>query len=230
MDFKNVNLLIGTPAYNCLVHIDYNNTLFTLHRYLKYDTMYLGNESLIPRGRNTIASFFYNNKQYTHLLFLDADIGMLYNGTFNPYGILRLLNWGKDVIGAPVPLKGTDKNGKLVYNITPPIEQEEENLYSVKHIGTAVLLFSRKAIDSLVEDAKEKNNVYTSNKHSRTQIGKIEVTNQYDIFKVGVVDGEYLSEDYYACHMLKSLGYKIYCDDTIHVVHNGNVRIGEELL
>ena len=230
MDFGNINLLIGIPAYGCLTHIDNNLTLFSLIQHLKFDIKYVGNESLITRARNTIASFFYHNKQFTHLLFLDADVGLMHNGEFSPYGILRLLNWEKDVIGAPVPLKGTDSNGNLVYNVTSPIQNIEGNLFSVNHIGTAVLLFSRKAIDSLVEDAKINNHVYTSNPHSRGINQKVDVTEQYDIFKVGVVNGTYLSEDYFACATLKNMGYTIYCDDSIQAIHNGNVRIGQQVV
>lgn len=229
-DFSEVNLLIGTPAYNCWVHIDYNMTISTLHEYIKYSVMYVGNESLIPRGRNTIISHFYNNKIYTHLLFLDADIGLIHEGRFSPHGILKLIYEGKDVIGAPVPLKGTDSQGKLVYNVTPPIKNVKDNLFSVRHIGTAVFLLSRKAVDSLVDEAKSKNYVYSSNKHSRGSDGKVEVSDQYDVFRVGVVNETYLSEDYFACETLRNLGYDIYCDDSIHVIHNGNVRIGENIL
>lgn len=230
MDFNNVNLLVGIPAYGCLTHIDNNATVFSLLNTIKADIKYLGNESLIPRGRNSIASYFYHSTQFTHLLFLDADVGLLYNGSFSSHGILKLLNWDVDVIGAPVPLKGTDVNGNLIYNITPPITNIKDNLFSVKHLGTAVLLLSRKAITSLVNEAISTNNVYKSNPNTRGMDKKIEVRDHYNIFRVGVIDGEYLSEDFFACATLRGLGYTIYCDDSIHVIHNGNIRIGETVL
>ena len=41
---------------------------------VKLTTIFLGNESLIQRGRNTIAHHFMNLPDATHLLFIDADI------------------------------------------------------------------------------------------------------------------------------------------------------------
>ena len=41
---------------------------------VKLTTVFLGNESLIQRGRNTIAHHFMNLPDATHLLFIDADI------------------------------------------------------------------------------------------------------------------------------------------------------------
>ena len=58
--FENVNLLIGIPAYNCLTHIDNNNTIISIcSSHLNARVMYIGNESLITRGRNSIISVFY---------------------------------------------------------------------------------------------------------------------------------------------------------------------------
>ena len=41
---------------------------------VKLTTVFLGNESLIQRGRNTITHHFMNLPDATHLLFIDADI------------------------------------------------------------------------------------------------------------------------------------------------------------
>jgi hypothetical protein len=45
---------------------------------------------------------------------------------------------------------------------------------------------------------------------------------QYDVFQVGVKDGEYLSEDYWVCKTLQEKGFKVYVDTSIPVRHNGN--------
>ena len=44
---------------------------------------------------------------------------------------------------------------------------------------------------------------------------------QYDIFGVGVKNGEYLSEDYWVCEALAELDYKIYVDTAVAVNHTG---------
>jgi len=43
----------------------------------------------------------------------------------------------------------------------------------------------------------------------------------YDVFQVGVVDGEYLSEDFWLCKELGELGYHIYISDAVTVIHHG---------
>ncbi len=47
----------------------------------------------------------------------------------------------------------------------------------------------------------------------------------YDIFKVGIFNGEYLSEDYFFCKLCRKLGYKVYVDLFIKVRHNGMLPI-----
>lgn len=205
-----INILIGTPAYNGQLHIDYFNSIMSFHAAkLPITVMCIGNESLITRGRNTIISFFRDNTQFTHLLFLDADIGI------DAEGLIKLLQHDKDVIGAPVPLKGYDSKGNKVYNVTNPVK--EDILYTVDKLGTAVFMINRKAVEDLCNNAE----TYEGNALTR---GAAQKNIQYDVFKTGVENGIYLSEDYYACKKLRELGYKIYVDDTIITKHNGMVQ------
>lgn len=207
------NVLICVPAYNGMLHIDCANSLLKLNGTgLKFSVMFIGNESLITRGRNTCISYFHNLKQFTHLLFLDADINI------QPQDIIKLINHNKDVVAAPVPLKGFDDKGNKVYNITLPELDAETGLYKVTHVGTAVFMLSRKAVDSLILNAIEKNDIYSSSRFTR---GENKDINHYDVFKTGVYNGIYLSEDYYACKILKELGYNVFVDDKIITEHNG---------
>jgi len=86
-------------------------------------------------------------------------------------------------------------------------------------------MLSRKAVDALVKDAIENKDIYYGNSHTRGD--KIEDTKMYDVFKVGVVDkdflitGDYLSEDYYVCNRLRKLGFEIYVDINVKTQHNG---------
>ena len=57
------------------------------------------NESLISRARNTLTAKFLHNKESTHLMFIDADIG------WEPWHLLVMLNAQKDVIGGLYPMK-----------------------------------------------------------------------------------------------------------------------------
>lgn len=216
---KEINLLIGTPAYNGMVHIDYLNSIMEYHgNKIPVTTLTIGNESLITRGRNTVISYFHKLKQFTHLLFLDAD---MYLSADN---LIKLIAHDKDVIGAPVALKGYDSDGKPVYNVGK-VTGEEGQLFKVDRVGTAVFMLSRNAVDSLIDDAVKSNLVYGSNPHTRGD-GAADIP-MYDVFQVGVFDGEYLSEDYLVCKKLQKLGYNIYVDASVKNRHNGMFVFGE---
>ena len=207
-----MKLLVGTPAYNCLVNTDYLHTILALERIkVPFELITIGNESLITRARNKILSFFQANKEFSHLLFLDADIGIKADD------IKKLLLWEKDVIGAAVPLKGYQDN-KLVFNFGKILDRNMP-LIEVDRIGCAVMMLSRKAVQALVDAADQ----YDAGAISRgTQLH----IHMYDVFKVGVIDGEYLSEDYWVCKTLRDKGFSIYVDASIRTKHSGMFSFG----
>lgn len=209
-----VNLFIGTPCYNSQIHSDYLHSIMSFYEAnIPFTIMTIGNESLITRGRNQIISYFYNTTDFTHLLFLDADIHL------HADGLLRLLYHEKDVIGAAVALKGRNViTGQSVYNVGEHLGGENE-LVRTNKLGTAVFMLSRKAVNALVEKAKEEDDIYYPNPHTRGDAQPdIEL---YDIFKVGVFDKDYLSEDYYVCKNLMELGFDVFVDPSVQTKHNG---------
>lgn len=210
-----VNILVGTPCYNSMLHSDYVHSVISFHeRKLPFAVLTLGSESLITRARNTIISHFYRMENFTHLLFLDSDIHL------HADGLVRLLAQEVDVIGAPVALKGYDaETGKPVYNTGKLIEDKGNGLIMTDRVGTAVFLLSRKAADALVRHAVDNGNTYMGNPNTRGD--SIDDMKMYDIFQVGVKGGEYLSEDYWACKILRKLGFDIYVDTNVQTRHNG---------
>jgi len=213
-----INLFIGTPCYGGQCHTDYLHSLISYYESkIPFTVMTLGNESLISRGRNTLASYFYRMVGPTYLLFLDADIYLHANE------LIKLLSHDKDVIGAPVALKGHDAEGNPVYN-TGKILEEEGDLLKVDKLGTAVLLLSRKAVNELVYHAEDNGDVYYSNPHTRGDADPS--VKMFDIFKTGVFNKEYYSEDYYACRTLRKLGFDIYVNPNVRTRHNGNYVFG----
>jgi hypothetical protein len=216
-----INLFVGTPAYGCQVHIDYFNSMMALKtgaikKGINVDFGLIGNQSLVPKARNALISHVYSHKQYTHLIFIDADIGI------PNFCIPHLLSRQVDVIGIPVPLKGYNKDGSPVLN-TGDIFNIKDGLGETNYIGNAVLMLSRKAIDSLIEISQP---YLLDNNYTR---GDQITEKHYDVFKIGVFNIKdknsdksiYLSEDYYICYKLKESGYNIYVDLTVPVKHNG---------
>lgn len=212
------NLMVGTPAYNSMVHTDYVRSLLGLNAAgINYSLLAIGGESLITRARNSVLAHFYHNKSFTHLLFLDADVYL------DGRDVQKMLDHKRDVIGAPVQLK-TFENGKPVFNISGPLA-EEGSLAIVERLGNAVMMLSRDAVMALVDEAKKDNRVYGANPFARGAGDSEEI---YDVFQVGVKDGVYLSEDFWVCHQLRNLGFDIHVDLSIRTRHQGSMSFGPD--
>lgn len=212
---ENVKILIGTPCFGSICHTLYTSSLLkTSKKYPNIDVYFVNNQ-IVTRGRNMILKYFFQNKQYTHLMFIDSDID------WNPEDIEKLVNHKKHVIGGFYPCK--DYIWERLANISmfkPPMlnryianyekfDRDENGLVSIRHIGTGFLLMSRECLESLCErNSKLK---YTDDNG--------EVT--YALFDTGIVDNEYLTEDYMFCHLWKKTGGKIYGDPTIKLGHSG---------
>jgi hypothetical protein len=89
------------------------------------------------------------------------------------------------------------------------------NLKVVDKVGTAVFMLTRKAVDCLIQNATP----YSRNPMSR---GRNEDIPHYDVFRTAVVDGQYLSEDYFVCDTLQKNGFDVYVDTSVATRHNGN--------
>ncbi len=211
-----VHVMVGTPAYGGMVHLDYVRSLFGfLGSGISFESVAIGNESLITRARNTILAGFHRRKEFSHLLFLDADVHL--SGS----GLAQMLAADVPVIGAPVALKRINPDGSRVWNVGRS-KGSRGGLLKVEHIGTAALMLSRAAVDALVEDAIAHHRTYA---RPATTQGDIETDVHYDIFQVGVHEGEYLSEDYWVCRRLLSLGFDIFVDASVVTVHNGIMAV-----
>jgi len=203
-------VMIGTPAYGGNFQLDYLlSTIGIVHSGIQWKPYYIKNESLIGRARNTILSAFYHDKAMNRLLFMDADIGL------DQADFLKIANSRHDVTAAAVRLKSHDQQ----LNITKIVEAIDDQYVSVEHVGTAVFSLSRKAVNALVKNAIKNGDVYT-----KGTPGGDETKEYYDVFKTGVRDGVFLSEDFWCCQTLRELGFKVVVDNTILTRHTGNVE------
>ena len=216
------NMLIGTPAYGGQVHTDYVRSILPLQSVgVHFNVAFVGNQSLITRARNEIFSIFVSEKAkaFSHLLFLDADMGIDHRH------VRKMLDYQLPFIGAAVPLKGFKETGDLHFNTGKELDQSENGLIEYDMVGTAVMMISRELALNVANKAKEDNLVYSKSglraKRDNWRIDNgIDVT--YDVFKVGVYDDQYLSEDFFFCRYLREMDYKILVDPSIPTRHNGN--------
>lgn len=208
------HIMIGTPAYGGMVHLDYLNSLLSYQQAgIGFTLASIGNESLITRARNTVLSMFWANESCSHLLFLDADVSL-------PADALKhMLAQQRDVIGAPVALKARNAQGARMYNIGRCLGEAGEQVL-VEHIGTAALLLSRKAVGALVNQAIAQGRMYRVSQETLRGDYAAD-TPMYDVFQVGVVEGGYMSEDYWVCRQLRALGFDIHVQIDVVTQHHG---------
>lgn len=151
----------------------------------------LVNESLITRGRNTLVAKFLHNKESTHLMFIDADIG------FEPWHLLVLLNRDVDVIGGLYPMKSIPV--KWCVNGFEGAEEGPDGLQEVSKTGTGFFLVKRHVF--------EKMDQHPAIKPFMNDIGLPPELNQYmkTYFDTAVREGRYYSEDWtFNCRRLSA--------------------------
>ena len=229
----NLHLVIGTPMYGGMCTSEYTQSLLNLSEAanksegVKLTTIFLGNESLIQRGRNTIAHHFMNLPDATHLMFIDADI------KFRTEDIIRMIAADKSLIVGPVALKGynweeirqaavnnEDDIGRTggVFNINklPDIDMVDENTpFEIEHGGNAFMMIRRDVFETL----KPHTPIYTNG--GRSLPDDVEI---YDYFRVEINKdtNHLLSEDYFLCHSYRQLGGKVWCAPWVETGHFGS--------
>ncbi len=228
----NLHLVIGTPMYGGMCTSEYTQSLLNLSESanksdVKLTTIFLGNESLIQRGRNTIAHHFMNLPDATHLLFIDADL------KFRTEDVVRMIKADKSFIVGPVALKGynweeirqaavngEDDIGRTggVFNINklPGIDMVDENEpFEIEHGGNAFMMLRRDVFETL----KPHTPIYTNG--GRSLPDNVEI---HDYFRVEINKdtNHLLSEDYFLCHSYRQLGGKVWCAPWVETGHFGS--------
>ena len=228
----NLHLVIGTPMYGGMCTSEYTQSLLNLSESanksdVKLTTIFLGNESLIQRGRNTIAHHFMELPDATHLLFIDADM------KFRTEDVVRMIKADKSFIVGPVALKGYNwdeirqaaVNGEEdinrtggIFNINklPGIDMVDENTqFEIEHGGNAFMMLRRDVFETL----KPHTPIYTNG--GRSLPDGVEI---YDYFRVEINKdtNHLLSEDYFLCHSYRQLGGKVWCAPWVETGHFGS--------
>jgi hypothetical protein len=166
------------------------------------------NESLISRARNTLTAKFLHNKESTHLMFIDADIG------WEPWHLLVMLDAQKDVIGGLYPMKSLPV--KWCVNGIPGVSEDPNSpLVEVSKTGTGFLLMKR--------DVFEKLDSHPAVRAFANDIGLPPELNQYmkTYFDTAVREGRYYSEDWTFCENWRDLGGQVWVDKRVLLRHTG---------
>jgi hypothetical protein len=197
---------------------------------MSYTAMF--NESLVQRARNALAHGFMKREQYTHLMFIDADI------RFNPNDVASMIKADKDIICGIYPKKeisweGVYKavkegvpveklkhyTGSMVVNlvgysgsVTVPVDKPVE----IWNGGTGFMLIKRNVFETMKDTVKS----YLNDVRDLGQsLGQDRI---YEYFPVFIDEDErLLSEDYAFCRLARDAGFKVYAAPWVSLGHFG---------
>jgi hypothetical protein len=165
------------------------------------------NESLISRARNTLTAKFLHNKESTHLMFVDADIG------WEPWHLLVMLNRDVDVIGGLYPMKSLPV--KWCVNGFEGAQEGADGLQEVSKTGTGFMLIKRHVFEKL--------DAHPATKPFINDIGLPVELNPYmkTYFDTAVRENRYYSEDWTFCENWRDLGGQVWVDKRVLLKHTG---------
>ena len=241
MKKKELSVMIATPCYGGLLSEGYLHGIMSVTQTaaqhgFKVHLNTMGNESLITRARNTRVSQFLDEDDkdpdaFTHLMFIDADIG------FKGEAVGRLLMSDHDIACGVYPRKSIDWKGvpdlikkspehleqrALGYNLNfqNPENIEVENGFSeVMDAATGFMCIKKEVFRKMIE-------AYSNLKYTSDQIinnERYSSKNSYALFDC-IIDeksNRYLSEDYAFCRLWQKIGGKIHVDLRSPLTHYG---------
>lgn len=227
-------LFISTPCYDSMVTMQYTTSLLnlvtTLNQYkIEFMIDFTGNESLIPRARNSSLGKFMSSG-FTHLLFIDSDI------EFPAKAVIDLLLSDKDVVCCSYAKKGINWN-RLMHSLQHDTQSHEslesrgldfaynailddngkiikdKNLIRVRHASTGFMMIKR----SIVAELQKK---HTELEIITDDTSRIDNT-IYGLFCCMIKNKQYLSEDYSFCERVNEIGGTVWIDTTHNLNHIG---------
>ena len=162
--------MIATPANGGSVTISYLRSLLRLQASILGSgsamTAMQTESMFLPHARNVLATLFYEQPAFTHLLFIDSDMG------FSPSLIHRMIDFEQPIVGVIAPhrsidfanvaaaakkttdpkrleqLSATFTTGAIVRNSEGGIAVKQ-GFVQVEKLGTGILLIRRDAIDRI---------------------------------------------------------------------------------
>jgi hypothetical protein len=234
---QGTHLFIAVPCYGCKMSTTFVTSLLRLEGFclghgIRLTFEFLGNESLITRGRCILAERAMRSNA-THLLFIDADIG------FSPHTILRMVAFDAPVTCGIYAKKGLNFNdvvacsktdektladSALNFNINLPKTKNhsvQNGFLEVMDAATGMMLIRMDCLKKLREIYAPTHLVKNDIPSSRDAMP------EYVALFETVICGEtrrFLSEDYAFCRKAQENGFRVYADIFAPLVHVGSMQ------
>jgi hypothetical protein len=239
VELQHIYPVIMTPSHDGKFFQNYVTSLlnFTIQAEragMPLQIMMRQGESLVTRARNQCVADFLANPQWTHLFWIDADIG------FSAEAAFRLLRSGYDIAAGVYPFKqenwpqeglpaGTTQQqfeaGYTHYPVNARLAEGDNEIHltiqadgflRMDEAPTGFMVIKRCVFERLIANYPEYNYVPDT-------IGVPDQGLHYRFFDVMVdpVTRRYLSEDYGFCRLWSGLGESIYIDANSNLTHQG---------
>jgi hypothetical protein len=234
------NVLFAIPCYDQQISEPTMMSLIKTLMYFRDHSMKFAvatiTDSLINRARNNMSAKFLGNEQFTHMMFIDADI------SWEPEDIIKLLWHDKEVMTAAYPIKSIDwekvsrnvKNGvaveelaaKSVRFVVNPVKDQttlnvENGAIEIFDAGTGFMLIKRETFLKLIEAHPElKYDDDTGSLAENEKPWTYAFFNSY----IDAHKNRFLSEDYGFCRYWQNIGGKVWVDPAITLGHLGRMK------
>ena len=247
-------IFVATPMYGGMCSGQYCKSTADLSKLaqsygIEIEFFYLFNESLITRARIYCVDEFLRHERFTHLMFIDSDIG------FNPDDILTLAaiaepESDKQIVCGPYPKKciswekvkvAVDKGygdenpqaladyvGDYVFNPASGKNQIRiDEVAEVMEGGTGFMMIQRSAFEQY-EKAYPEFHYLPDHVRSEHFDGTREIMAYFDCV-ICPDTKRYLSEDYMFCQWARNAGIKVWMAPWMRLTHMGSYTFGGSL-
>lgn len=237
---KDMHPIVMTPSHDGKYFHNYVISLLNLSNAARECGMPLDvylhrGESLITRARNNCVADFLANPNWTHLFWIDSDIG------FSAQAALRLLLSDYDVAAGVYPLKrdrwpaemgeateGLSAEEILVrhahYTVNTSANEDgcikvevlPDGFLKLDEAPTGFMVIKRNVFERMMKH-------YPELQYTADSVGVEDKGLHYRFFDVMVdpVTRRYLSEDYGFCRLWSGMGEHIYVDANSNLSHQG---------
>lgn len=234
----NMYPLIATPSHDGKYFHNYVLSLLNIvhtsaSQGLRVQVLMQRGESLVTRARNNCVADFLANKDWTHLFWIDSDIG------FSAQAFHRLLLADRDVVAGVYPLKRENwpaeglpqgmtqtefENTYTAYTTNANAKQGEtlvldvdaDGFMKVDYAPTGFMVIKRAVFEKMMQ-------AYPELQYVPDGFGDKDEGFHYRFFDCMVepTTKRYLSEDYTFCHLWQQIGGEIYVDACSNLTHQG---------
>jgi len=206
-----MSILIGMPCYGGIVSDKTSLSLFNLgkalvRRNIDHGILVTANESLITKGRSTIANYFLYNTNFDYLFFLDSDIG------FDANDVIKMYDYNLDMVSGPYPMKSIPL--KWNYTISNP-RKSNPPLITIDRIGIGFTLIHRKVFQRIIDKFGNNLKYIPSTSEIKSNIA-------YHFFSELYHENTFLPEDLSFFERAKQTDTTAWMDTSVKLVHVGS--------